>query len=232
MTSAFSWQNSISLCPASFRTSRPNLPVTPGVSWLPTFAFQSTIGQCGQSKWETRKYLFGHEKTKLACSLVWLLKIKSKWFILCDHFYPSEWKSVCCVRLSVTTWTAVALLSMYLWAIMLQFWGTFFSRRCLKDRNHFSDIETNCQIILQNMWFIVCVLVTQSCSTFCDPLGCSPPGSSFHGILQAKILEWVAIPFSRGSSQPGMGLGSPALQTDSSVSVPPRKPELIYTAQY
>ena len=41
MTSAFSWQNSVSLCPASFCISRPNLPVTPGVSWLPTFAFQS-----------------------------------------------------------------------------------------------------------------------------------------------------------------------------------------------
>ena len=43
MTSAFSWQNSISLCPASFHIPRPNYPVTPGVSWLPTFAFQSPI---------------------------------------------------------------------------------------------------------------------------------------------------------------------------------------------
>ena len=43
MTSAFSWQNSISLCPASFCIPRPNLPVTPGVSWLPTFAFHSPI---------------------------------------------------------------------------------------------------------------------------------------------------------------------------------------------
>ena len=43
MTSVFSWQNSISLCPALFCTPRPNLPVTPGVSWLPTFAFQSPI---------------------------------------------------------------------------------------------------------------------------------------------------------------------------------------------
>ena len=43
MTSVFSWQNSISLCPASFYTPRPNLPVTPGVSWLLTFAFQSPI---------------------------------------------------------------------------------------------------------------------------------------------------------------------------------------------
>ena len=43
MTSTFSWQNSISLCPASFCIPRPNLPVTPGVSLLPTFAFQSPI---------------------------------------------------------------------------------------------------------------------------------------------------------------------------------------------
>ena len=43
MTSAFSWQNSISLCPASFRIPRPDLPVTPGVSWLPTFAFHSPL---------------------------------------------------------------------------------------------------------------------------------------------------------------------------------------------
>ena len=40
-----------------------------------------------------------------------------------------------------------------------------------------------------------------SCRTLCDPKDCSPPGSSVHGILQARILHWVAIPFSRGSSQ-------------------------------
>ena len=44
--------------------------------------------------------------------------------------------------------------------------------------------------------------VAQSCPTLCDPVDCSPPGSSIHGILQARILEWVAISFSRGSSQP------------------------------
>ena len=42
MTSAFSWRNSISLCPASFCPPRSNLPVTPGITWLPTFAFQSS----------------------------------------------------------------------------------------------------------------------------------------------------------------------------------------------
>ena len=46
------------------------------------------------------------------------------------------------------------------------------------------------------------VLVTQSWPTLCDPVDCSPPSSSVHGILQAGILEWVAIPFSRESSQP------------------------------
>ena len=46
------------------------------------------------------------------------------------------------------------------------------------------------------------VLVAWSCLTLCDPVDCSPPGSSVHGVLQARILEWVAIPFSRGSSQP------------------------------
>ena len=42
--------------------------------------------------------------------------------------------------------------------------------------------------------------VAQSCPALCDPVDCSPPGSSIHGILQARILEWAAISFSRGSS--------------------------------
>ena len=44
------------------------------------------------------------------------------------------------------------------------------------------------------------ILVTQSCLTLCDPTDCSLPGSSVHGILHSRILEWLAIPFSRGSS--------------------------------
>ena len=46
------------------------------------------------------------------------------------------------------------------------------------------------------------VLVTQLCLTLCDPMDYSPPGSPVHGIFQARTLKWVAIPFSRGSSQP------------------------------
>ena len=45
-------------------------------------------------------------------------------------------------------------------------------------------------------------LVTQSFPALCNPMECSPPGSSVHGILQARILEWVTMPSSRGSSQP------------------------------
>ena len=44
--------------------------------------------------------------------------------------------------------------------------------------------------------------LTRSCLTTCGPMDCSLPGCSIHGILQARILEWVAVPFSRGSSQP------------------------------
>ena len=47
----------------------------------------------------------------------------------------------------------------------------------------------------------ICAKSLQSCLTLCDPMDYSPPGSSVHGILQARILEWVAIFFSRGSSQ-------------------------------
>ena len=46
------------------------------------------------------------------------------------------------------------------------------------------------------------VLVAQLCLTLHDPMDCSLPGSSVHGILQARILEWVAMPSSRGFSQP------------------------------
>ena len=48
----------------------------------------------------------------------------------------------------------------------------------------------------------VCAKLSQLCPTLCNPMNCSPPGSSVHGILQTRILEWVSISFSKGSSQP------------------------------
>ena len=57
----------------------------------------------------------------------------------------------------------------------------------------------------QQPYRAVCMLVTQLCPTVCDPMDYSLPGSSVYGILQARILEWIAILFSRGSSRPRDG---------------------------
>ena len=70
------------------------------------------------------------------------------------------------------------------------------------------ELSTPCTIL--EVWSFnvlldeICVSVKllQSCPTLCDPMDCSFPGSSVHGILQARIVEWVAMPSSRGSSQP------------------------------
>ena len=58
--------------------------------------------------------------------------------------------------------------------------------------------ETNIVLLMEK----VKVLVPQSCPTLCNPMSCSPPGSSVHGTLQTRILERVANSFSRGSSRP------------------------------
>ena len=63
------------------------------------------------------------------------------------------------------------------------------------------------------------VLVTHLCLTLCDPMDCSP---SVYGILQPRTLELVATPFSRGSPDPGIEPGSPALEADSLPSEPHR----------
>ena len=68
--------------------------------------------------------------------------------------------------------------------------------RCLSQFNH--HLWGWCSAILH----FKSVLVSELCPTLCDPIDFRPPGSSVHGILQARILERVAIPFSRGSSQP------------------------------
>ena len=59
------------------------------------------------------------------------------------------------------------------------------------------DVMYSVMAIVNN---VIVVLVAKSCLTLCNPVDCSPPGSSVHGISQARILEWVAISSSRGSS--------------------------------
>ena len=71
-----------------------------------------------------------------------------------------------------------------------------------------SELQAKPLPFLAPMWSIylklacLCAKSLQSCLTLCDTMGCSPPGSSVLGILQARILEWVAMPSSRGSSWP------------------------------
>ena len=70
------------------------------------------------------------------------------------------------------------------------------------------------------------MLVTHLYQTFGDPMDRSPPASSVRGISQARILEWVAMSFSRGSSQPRDGTRSPTLQVDSLPPEPPGYPKM------
>ena len=72
-------------------------------------------------------------------------------------------------------------------------------------------------------------LLAQSCLTLCNPMDYIPLGSPVHGILQARILEWVAMPSSRASSYPGIKPRSPALQADSLPSEPLGKPQPSHT---
>ena len=106
MTSVFSWQNSVSLCPASFCTSRPHLPITPGVLWLPTFAFHSPImkrtsfldGSCRRSLGLHKTlqlqllqhYWSGH---KLGLLWYWMVCLGNKQRSFC-HF----WDCICGIR--------------------------------------------------------------------------------------------------------------------------------------
>ena len=65
--------------------------------------------------------------------------------------------------------------------------------------------EFSSVLLLRAVCSAVLCLVVQSCPALCNPMASSPPGSSVHGILQARILEWVAMPLCRGSSQPRAG---------------------------
>ena len=75
---------------------------------------------------------------------------------------------------------------------------------------------------------MVLCLVTQSSLTLCDPRDCSPPGSSVHGILQARILEWVASPPPGDLPNPGIEPRYPALQAESLRAQPPGQPNISY----
>ena len=88
-------------------------------------------------------------------------------------------------------------------------------------------LSKNSIMTVSPLLHIYLISITQS-PTLWDPMDCSQPGSSFHGILQARILEWVAMSFSRGSSHPGIQPRSPTLQADFLLSEPSGKPRDLY----
>ena len=78
-----------------------------------------------------------------------------------------------------------------------------------------------------SLYVCVCAKSLQLCPTLCDPMDCGLPGSSIPGILRARILEWVAMPSSRGSSRPRIEPGSlmsPASGGGFLPLTPPGKP--------
>ena len=152
MISAFSWQNSISLCPASFHIPRPNLPVPPGVSWLPTFAFQSPIMKRTSFWGVSLKGLVGLHRTiklqllqlywsgdRLGLLWYWIVCLWNKQIIL----------SFLRLHPSTSFWTLFLFL---LWGLLHFFWGIpALSSRC----NGFLNLIFSFLSILVH-WFLKC----------------------------------------------------------------------------
>ena len=122
-------------------------------------------------------------------------------------------KSFSCVRLFATPWTVVPQAPLSMGFSRQEYWSGLpfpppldllnpgietasFAVPALQENSLPLNHEASPLCLL-----CVCAKLLQSCPTLCDPMDCSPPGSCVHGILQAKILKWVAIPSSRGSSQ-------------------------------
>ena len=81
-----------------------------------------------------------------------------------------------------------------------------FFQKCFNPTRYTQSSEIKLQNVKKKkkFCFLLPLLVSQSCPTLFDPMSCSLPGSSLHGISQSRILEWVAISFSRGLPNPGI----------------------------
>ena len=94
----------------------------------------------------------------------------------------------------------------------------------LPQRNTVSDLlGCVCVCVCVSVCICVCLCVSPSVVRLCKPIDYSLPGPSVHGILQARILEWIAILFLRDLPNPGIKSGYPALQSDFLPTEPPRK---------
>ena len=131
----------------------------------------------------------------------------------CRNFSFFCWPDDSNLLLHMTMWTwcgcrTTALLAPWLLQGSLSFHFRFHPHNTdvrLLPRLAFHLNGHYCYVRSHNLW-IACdscyCLAAKSCPTLWDPMDCSPPDSSVHGISQARILDWVAISYSRGSSQP------------------------------
>ena len=94
---------------------------------------------------------------------------------------------------------------LWFWTFQFQNMSQWTKVRVMARLSFFLEAVGKKESLLSARFCRVCVCVCVSCSIvcLCDPMDCSPLGPSVHGILQVRILEWVAMTFSRGSSQPG-----------------------------
>ena len=120
------------------------------------------------------------------------ISLESTDLIWAHHLlYPSDCKGNH-LAINITEWLSICF--HFLRAIQQDKLSCFKLSKC-KEQDSVVKQTTH-------LWKTVCVSVTQSCPTLCDPMDCSLAGSSVHGIFQARILEWVALLSSRGSSPP------------------------------
>ena len=99
------------------------------------------------------------------------------------------WSSSCHARhFSCSMWDLVLLSGIEPWPPALG----------AQSLSHWGTREVPPKVLFE---ICLCAKSLQSCLTLCDPMDCSPPGSSVHGVLQARILEWVSMPYSRGPSR-------------------------------
>ena len=110
---------------------------------------------------------------------------------------------------------------------MFIFKGNYILALSIKHPAWFPSITS---LVIPSGLVVRCVHA-QSCPALCDPMDCSPPGSSVHGIFQARILEWVTISYSRGSSWPRyrtyVSYVSFIGRQIFFITAPPRKPLIV-----
>ena len=109
----------------------------------------------------------------------------------CQHENSGEWQLSCQSSLHLAPITKIQNVSSFREEL----------NQTVMEMGHISTVRNPSYSRLLGL-LCMCAQSLQSCPTLCNPLDCNPANSSVHEILQARILEWVAIPFCRGSSQP------------------------------